>query len=414
MTDSAPAATPEAGKPGGRYLVLILGVLTALGPLSIDMYLPSFPSVAADLRVAVADVQLTLAAYLAGLAVGQLLYGVLSDRLGRRRPLLTGLALYVFGSLVCALAPTLPLLVAARFLQALGGCAGLVVSRAVVRDHFDVEDSARLYSTLMLIMGVAPILAPLLGGQLVLLGWRAIFWALLVASLALVAVVGLWLAESLPRERRDPRPVRTQLRAMLTLFGHLRFVRLSVASGAMLGAMFAYISGAPAVFMEIHGLSPTGFAAVFGCTAASLIAASQVNRWLAPRFGVERVLRAAIRVAVVALGAFAAGAWAGAGLALIIPCLVVTAACFGLVMPNATAAAMAPYGREAGRASAVMGTLQSLLGAVTATAVSALADATARPMASVMCACALLALAALPPATAPSRGASGSVAPSAS
>lgn len=394
--NSLPAPAPASPRGAGRYLVLILGVLTALGPLSIDMYLPSFPAVALDLGVDVADVQLTLASYLAGLAVGQLLYGVLADRLGRRRPLLVGLGIYVFGSLLCALAPSLGLLAAARFIQAIGGCAGLVVSRAVVRDHFNVEDSARLYSTLMLIMGVAPILAPLLGGQLVHLGWRAIFWALLGASLILVAVVAFALAESLPPEHRDPRPVRTQLRATFALLRHGRFVRLSVAGGAMLGALFAYISGAPDVFMELHGLSATEFALVFGATAASLIATSQTNRWLAPRFGVERVLRVAIRVAVLALVIFVVAAWSGAGLGVIIFCIVVTASSFGLVMPNATAAAMAPYSREAGRASAVMGTLQSLIGAVAATAVSALADDTARPMAGVMFACALLSLAAVP------------------
>ena len=391
-----PTTTPSVAPPSARHLVAILGLITALGPLSIDMYLPSFPTVAADLGVSVSDVQLTLASYLAGLAVGQLLYGVLADRLGRRRPLLAGLALYLLGAVACAVAPSLALLVVARFVQALGGCAGMVISRAVVRDHFDVADSARLYSILMLIMGVAPILAPLLGGQLLVLGWRAVFWLLAAVSVALVTLVASGLRESLPHAARDARPLRAQFASMLTLFGHRRFVRLSLAGGAMLAAMFAYIAGSPFVFIELHGLTPTTFALLFGSNAAGLIAASQLNRWLAPRFGVERVLRWAIRLAAVALAALVVAVWSDAGLALVIPPLFVGVAAVGFVLPNASAAAMGPYGTGAGRASAVMGTLQSLFGAITATAVSALADGSARPMAGIMAACAAIALLVIP------------------
>lgn len=388
---------PTAGHSSSHRLVAILGLLTALGPLSIDMYLPSFPTVAADLGVSVSDVQLTLASYLAGLAVGQLLYGALADRLGRRGPLLAGLALYLVGSVACAAAPSLPLLIAARFLQALGGCAGMVISRAVVRDHFDVADSARLYSTLMLIMGVAPILAPLFGGQLLLVaGWRAIFWVLVAVSGALITLIYTALPESLPPTARDLRPIVQHLRAMATMLGHLRFVRLSLAGGAMLAALFAYIAGSPFVFIELYHLDPSAFAVLFGANAAGLIATSQFNRWLAPRFGVERVLRWAIRAAAVALAALAAAVWSGAGLVLIIPAIFVGIATVGLVLPNATAAAMAPYAKGAGRASAVMGTLQMVLGALTATGVSALADGSARPMAGIMAVCGLAALALVP------------------
>lgn len=388
---------PTAGHSSSHRLVAILGLLTALGPLSIDMYLPSFPTVAADLGVSVSDVQLTLASYLAGLAVGQLLYGALADRLGRRGPLLAGLALYLVGSVACAAAPSLPLLIAARFLQALGGCAGMVISRAVVRDHFDVADSARLYSTLMLIMGVAPILAPLFGGQLLLVaGWRAIFWVLVAVSGALITLIYTALPESLPPTARDLRPVVQHLRAMATMLGHLRFVRLSLAGGAMLAALFAYIAGSPFVFIELYHLDPSAFAVLFGANAAGLIATSQFNRWLVPRFGVERVLRWAIRAAAVALAALAAAVWSGAGLVLIIPAIFVGIATVGLVLPNATAAAMAPYAKGAGRASAVMGTLQMVLGALTATGVSALADGSARPMAGIMAICGLAALLLVP------------------
>ncbi|TNF33931.1 MAG: Bcr/CflA family efflux MFS transporter [Deltaproteobacteria bacterium] len=389
--------TDQHPRPSSRRLVAILGVLTALGPLSIDMYLPSFPTIAQDLDVPVSAVQLTLAAYLGGLALGQLLYGALADRLGRRGPLLGGLALYVVGSVACALAPSLVLLVVARFLQALGGCAGLVVSRAVVRDHFDVEDSARLYSTLMLIMGVAPILAPVLGGQLLLVsGWRAIFWILTGASAGLLALVYTALPESLPREERDRRPIPSHLADMVRLLARRRFVRLSVAGGAMLAAMFAYIAGSPFVFMELHGLDAGTFAFVFGANAAGLIATSQANRWLGPRFGVERVLRWGIRIAAVALVGLGVAVWAGAGLVAIVPALFVGVSAIGLVLPNATAAAMAPFDQGAGRASAVMGTLQMIFGVVTTTVVSAVADGTARPMGGTMAVCAVAGLLLVP------------------
>jgi len=361
------------------------------------MYLPSFPTIGADLGVSVSDVQLTLASYLAGLALGQLLYGALADRLGRRGPLLAGLTLYLLGSVACAAAPSLPLLIAARFVQALGGCAGMVISRAVVRDHFDVADSARLYSTLMLIMGVAPILAPLFGGQLLLIAsWRAIFWVLVAASGALIALIYTALPESLPPTARDLRSIAQHLRTMATLLGHRRFVRLSLAGGAMLAALFAYISGSPFVFIELHHLDPSAFALLFGANAAGLIAASQLNRWLAPRFGVERVLRWAIRAAAAALVAVAVAVWSDAGLTLIIPALFVGVATVGFVLPNATAAAMGPFSHGAGRASAVMGTLQSVFGAVAATAVSALAEGSARPMAGIMAFCGVAALVLVP------------------
>jgi len=389
--------TDQPVTPSSPRLLAILGLLTALGPLSIDMYLPSFPSIGADLGVDVAAVQLTLAAYLAGLAVGQLLYGALADRLGRRSPLLGGLALYIAGSAACAVAPSLPLLVAARFVQALGGCSGMVISRAVVRDHFDVEDSARLYSTLILIMGVAPILAPLLGGQVLeVAGWRMVFWVLALVSGALFALVYRALPESLPPEERDRRPIPAHLVEMVKLLARGRFVRLSVAGGAMYAAMFAYISGSPFVFIELYGLDPGTYALLFGGNAAGLIFLSQVNRWLAPRFGVERVLRWAISSAAVALVGLAIAVWTDAGLVVMIPALFIGIGTVGLVLPNATAAAMAPFSQGAGRASAVMGTLQMILGAVTTIVVSAIADGTARPMGGTMAVCAVAALILVP------------------
>jgi DHA1 family bicyclomycin/chloramphenicol resistance-like MFS transporter len=385
------------GPPPRLRLTLVLGALAGLGPFSIDMYLPSFPSLAQSLGVSVAAVQLTLATYLAGLALGQLLYGPLSDRLGRRRPLLAGLALYVVASLLCAVAPSLPVLAGARFVQALGGCAGLVISRAVVRDHFDARGSASLYSSLILVMGVAPIVAPLLGGQLLqVAGWRAVFVFLAALGAAGWAMVALLLPESLPPASRARRTPLEAVRAMGALFGQGHFLRLALAGGASQAAMFAYISGSPFVFIELFGVPPSRYGLLFGANAFGLIAASQLNRVLVPRFGVVRVLRGAVGLAPVAYAALFLLARGGAGLWGVLPPLFLGIATVGLALPNATAAAMSAFGgSQAGSASALLGTLQMGCGAAAATAVSALADGTARPMTGVMLLCAALGLSLL-------------------
>jgi DHA1 family bicyclomycin/chloramphenicol resistance-like MFS transporter len=383
-----PAADSDPGA-----LVWLLGALAALGPLSIDMYLPSFPDIARTFGTDVADVELTLAVYLGGLAFGQFVYGPLSDRFGRRAPLIGGLALYALGSLACAAAPTLAMLTAARLLQALGGCAGMVISRAVVRDRFDEAASARLYSSLFLVMGVAPILAPLLGGQLLLVGgWRSIFLVLGLFGVAVLALLARWLPESLHADGRvvsSPGEIGT---ASLSVLRNRRFLCLGLASGALQAAMFAYISGSPFVFIELLGVPPERYGLLFGANAIGLIACSQVNRWLAPRFGVLHVLRAAVLVGCLAFAALAVVALNGGGLWALMPPIFIGVSSLGLVLPNITAAVMSPFGEKAGLASALLGTLQMVCAATAAVAVSALSNGTALPMAGVMCVCGVLAL----------------------
>ncbi len=385
--------SPTHRTPSSLNLALLLGALAALGPLTIDMYLPSFPAIAESLGSTVAAVQLSLASYLAGLAVGQMVYGPLADAYGRRLPLLGGLALFGAATLVCAFAPTLGVLIGARFVQALGGCAGMVVSRAVVRDLFDARESAKLYSTLMLVMGVAPIIAPLLGAQVLLhVGWRAIFGVLFVAAGAVVVLILRFLPESLPLAQRKRRSPREVVRSFRTVLSSGTFVRLAIAAGAGQAVLFAYISGSPFVFIDLFGVSPQHYGWIFGANAAGLIALSQLNRVLVPRFGIQRTLTGALFVTAAGTLLLFTVSATGGGLPLLLPALFLSIASVGLVMPNATALAMAPWASQAGIASSGFGTLQIACGAVASALVSALANGTALPMTGVMLGCGVVGL----------------------
>jgi DHA1 family bicyclomycin/chloramphenicol resistance-like MFS transporter len=375
-------------------IAIILGALVALGPLSIDMYLPAFPELARAFRTDAASVQITLASYFAGLAIGQAFYGALSDRLGRKAPLYAGLVLFVLASLGCVLAATIEMLIALRFVQALGGCAAMVISRAVVRDQFDERDSARVLSMLMLVMGVAPILAPLLGGWLVVhSGWQAIFWVL--AAMGVLNLLSVWftLDESLPPERRQRHDLFSVLRVYRALLRDRHFMRFAFGGGLTIAGMFAYIAGSPYVFMEIYGVLPENYGWIFGTNAAGLIAASQINGRLVMRMKRERIFVAALSMgALAALALLAAGLTGVGGLLGILVPLFVFVAGLGFVLPVATALAMAPHGRNAGAASALLGVLQFVLGAVSGSLVGALHDGSARPMTLIIAACGVGAL----------------------
>lgn len=377
-----------------RRLTLILGALSAIGPLSIDTALPAFPSIARSLGATVPAVQLTLAAYLAGIVAGQLVHGPLSDRIGRRPPLLAGLGLYALASLAAAAAPTLPVLWGARFAQGLGACAVIVVSRAVVRDRCGERDSASLYSSRMLVSGAAPVLAPVLGGQLVAtFGWRAIFVVLAGVGLALALLVARALPESLASERARRGGVRDALRGAAAAFRDRRFVRLSLAGGASEAALFAGLSASPYVFIERFGLSPERFGLVGAANALGLVGASILNRRLVRALGVSRALRAGTAAAVIAYAALALAALTDAGVVAVLVAMVAGVSTLGIVLPGATAAAMDGRGERAGSASAVLGILQSTSGVIASTAVSLLANGTAGPMALVMLACGTVAFA---------------------
>lgn len=373
-------------------ILLILGALSALGPLAIDMYLPSFAAMATALHTEIESIQYTLAAYFVGLALGQLMYGPVVDRWGRRKPLLIGLTLFVLSSAACALSDQLGWLIAARFVQALGGCAGMVISRAVVRDICATDQLGKAYSQLMLVMGVAPILAPMLGGALLVwFGWHSIFWLLTIFSALCLLSVLRFLPETQKPEHRA-ESLWSAARQYRDLLGDKPFLALCITSGLGMGCMFAYISGSPFVFMEMYELSPNHYSWLFGGNAAGFILMSQINVRLNQLRGAEfwlgRFLIAlCVLTAVILLVSFIqpASVWA---LATVFFSLMIV---LGGILPNAAACAMAQQGRRAGSASAMMGSLQFTVAACTASLVGVFHTGNAVPLAGVLFGCALLA-----------------------
>ncbi len=364
----------------------MLGLLTAVGPLSTDMYLPAFPTIEADFHVPQGTAQITLASWFAGLAVGQITQGTLADRFGRRAPLIAGLTLYTAASIGCALAPDLALLTAMRAVAAFGGSASTVLPRAVVRDLADGHAAARLISQLMLVMGVAPILAPTLGGALLtVFTWHAIFWVAVGHGILSLGLVMRYLPETLPAERRvrlGPMALLARYLAILRERGFL--LNMGIGACAMF-AMFAYISGSPAVYIRHYGLSPARYGVLYGLCAAGFIIGSQVYPRLLPRFGLLGVSRWALRVNAVGVIALVAAAFSGRfGLPGLVLPIVVIMTSFGLILPGTAVAALSRHGAHAGSASALMGTLQFLLAAVSGSTMGLLTDGTARPMAALV------------------------------
>lgn len=368
------SAPPNGTHSRRTGLILLLGALTAFPALTIDMYLPALPAIARELGTPLSAVQATLSLFFAGMAVGQLVYGPLSDRFGRRKPLLGGILLYLVGTVVCALAPTIEWLWAGRLGQALGGCAGIVIARAAVRDTFDVVDSARVFSRLMLVMGAAPILAPLAGGQVLRYAdWRAIFWCLLAFGVACLVAVARRMPETHPGTPRAARP-NVVARTFAQVLGDRSFLLPALTAGLAQGALLAYLVASPAVLIEQYGVAPQVFGFFFGLNGVGIIAASQVNARLVRKYGPDHLLArgiawfalAGVGTLVVAY-ADAGGPWA------ISACWFVLLSSIGFVSANAAARALAQQGARAGSASALLGAMQFGCGFVSGSLVAVLA-----------------------------------------
>jgi len=371
--------------------ILILGALSAFGPLAIDFYLPGFPAIAMAFGTDEKHVQLTLASYFLGLSIGQLAYGPVADRFGRRIPLLFGVSLFTLASLACAFAPNLEWLIAARFVQALGGCAGMVIARAIVSDKCDAVQSAKVFSQLMLVMGLAPILAPMLGGLLVnLYSWQAIFLSLTAFSAMASLAVALGLPESMPATH--PRqPLSGALTQYRRLLGDRIFLGHALTGGIVMAGMFSYIAGSPFVFIKLYGVPPEHYGWLFGTNAAGFILVAQLNARLVGKTGPAFMLSRTIWVYLAA--ALTLLAVAGLRTEQLWPLLVplfICIASLGCIIPNASACAMNGQWARAGSASALLGCLQFSVAAAAAALVGVLHDGTAVPMALVISLCGVL------------------------
>jgi DHA1 family bicyclomycin/chloramphenicol resistance-like MFS transporter len=377
-------------------MIIILGSIIAVAPLTIDMYLPALLAIGADLHADPTAVQLTLTGTLLGISVGQLLIGPLSDAVGRRRPLLAGMGLHVVASLLCLAAPNVATLGVLRVLQGLGAAAGTVVATAVVRDLTTGVAAAKVISRLMLVLGAAPVLAPTLGSQLLrFMQWRGIFVALAVLAVGIGVTAALALPETLPPARRQRADLRTPLRSYRSVLGDRSFVGLALVASFGLAAVLCYVSGSSFVMQTEYGLSEQQFGLVFGAGALGLIAASQLNVRLLGRYPPRRIIIGALATscsAVLVLLATAA-AHIGGLVGLLIP-LWAALTGIGLIMPNASALALSRHGEAAGTAAAITGCLQFGIGAVMAPMVGVL-GATGLAMATAMAAMLFAALASL-------------------
>ncbi|MFF5956970.1 multidrug effflux MFS transporter [Streptomyces luteogriseus] len=391
-----PDRTPQ--RRTGLLVTFLLGSLTAVPPLAMDMYLPSLPEVTRSLHAPAATVQLTLTACLAGMALGQLVVGPMSDRWGRRRPLLAGLAVFVVATVLCALAPTVELLVAFRLAQGLAGAAAIVIARAVVRDLYDGMAMARFFSTLMLISGVAPIVAPLIGGQILrVTDWRGVFAVLTVVGVLIGVLVWTRLPETLAPAERHSGGVGEALRSMRGLLADRSFTGYMLTGGFAFAALFAYISASPFVIQEIYGASPQTFSLLFGVNSVGLVVVGQINgKILVGRVSLDRVLGIGLAIVITAATALllmSLGVFGEVGLVPVAAALFVLMSAMGITLPNTQALALMRTKHAAGSASALLGTTSFLIGAIASPLVGVAGEDTALPMAVVQLAAALVALA---------------------
>lgn len=372
---------------------VVLGLLTAVGPFAIDMYLPALPAIAADLDASTAATQGSLMAFFLAVALFQVIYGPISDTYGRKAPLYFGMALYIIASVGCSLAPTIEWLIFARFVQGVGACAGMTIPRAIVRDLHTGPDAARLMSLIMLVFSVSPILAPLFGSTIVAFA----SWHLIFVAVALIGVVGLLMAifvleETRPPEKRVPIDPQSVARGYLTLLGDRYFLGVSFIGGFGLASFFAYLAGSSFVYIEHFGLTPMQYGFAFSANAIAFIGMAQLTGRLGRRFGLQRLVRTALTFYLAATGTLLAITLAGVdNVFVLIAMLFVSFGSMGLVIPSTAVLALENYGPRAGTASAMLGTLQLTTGAMIVVVMGAISTGAVLPMVAVIFACATIA-----------------------
>ena len=375
------------------FIFVTLGLLSAIGPFSIDMYLPGFEAIAASLDTTTAHIQLSLTSFFIGIAAGQMIYGPLLDRFGRKIPLIVGLVIYIAASVGCALANDADGLIVYRFVQALGSCGGMVASRAMVRDFFGPTESAKVFSMLMLVIGISPILAPTVGSFVMTnWHWHGIFVVLTCITTAILAAV-FFLPESKgpnPEMSLMPRPI-TQ--SYWRVFRHRQFITYAFAGGLASSGLYAYLAGSPYVMINLYGLNEGQYGIVFALIASALITASQLNRYLLTKYSSERIAKVALMVqSAIGILLFVL-CWTGfMNLYLMVALIFLFLGSQGFVFPNTSALALAPFNKLAGSASALLGSLQMACGALSSAMVSYFHNGTTLPMSAVMAGCASLAM----------------------
>ncbi len=373
-------------------MALVLGLLSAVGPFAIDMYLPALPAIGQSLSAGIGDVQLSLTAFFLALGLGQLLYGPVSDRVGRKPPLYFGLGLFAAASVGCALATDIHVLIGLRFVQGLGAAAGMAIPRAVVRDLHTGTDAARLMSLLMLVFSVSPILAPLAGSAVIAVtDWRGVFWVVALLAAASLAMIRIVLTETLPAAQRTGNG--RALRAYALLLRDGRYLGLVFIGSFAMGGFFVYLANSPFVLIDHYGLTPAMYSLAFSLNAVAFVGAAQLNGALGERFGLERVVRVAVSASGLVMTAMLVYYLAGGdALGVLVVLYFVSSAFMGLVIPTTAVLALDDHGPIAGTASALLGTLQMLTGALMMAGIGLFTDGRPLPMVAGMAGGALVAL----------------------
>jgi DHA1 family bicyclomycin/chloramphenicol resistance-like MFS transporter len=376
------------------FLILILGSLTALGPFSIDMYLPSFPAIAADLHTTIEQVALSLSSYFIGISAGQLLYGPLLDKYGRKTPLYIGLGVYLLASFGCMAAGTVNSLIALRFIQAIGSCAAAVAAVAMVRDLFPVEENAKVFALLMLVVGASPMIAPTVGGYVTAsLGWHAIFLILAIIAVVILLAVIFFLPDTYVPDHNLSLKPGPMLASFWQVFKQPQFFTYVFTGALSFAGLFTYVAGSPLVFMQLYQVSEKKYGWIFAGLSVGFIGSSQVNSWLLKKgFTSQQIVPVALMVQVVAGFVFIFVAISGwMQLTGVLIMLFIILCCIGLISPNASALSLAPFSRNAGTASALMGAIQLGIGAIASMGVGFFHALTAVPLAAIMAGTAALA-----------------------
>ena len=368
------------------FLILILGSLTALAPFSIDMYLPGFPDIAKSLHTSTENVALSLSSFFIGISAGQLLYGPLLDKFGRRPPLFAGLLVYIIASVGCYFSTSIEMLIAMRFIQAVGGCAAMVASMTMVRDIFPIEDNAKVFALLILVLGASPMIAPTVGGYVTqAFGWQLIFIILAVIAVLIALAVFFFLPESYQPDPTYSLKPKHILNGFSTVIKTPQFYTYAISGGIAFSGLFAYVSSSPLVFMEVFKVSSKAYGWIFAILSVGFVGASQVNSRLIKKYKSAQIVNFALIAMVILSAIYVIGSMQNVlGLVGTIVMIFLVLCCVGICSPNTSALALSPFEKNAGIASSLLGAFQMCMGSIVSIGISLLKSQSSIPMAGIM------------------------------